>query len=286
MSYTARRRPVIAAASLGLLLALTAQTFSQGRGRSIVLATAIVPDVSPLPETADTQEKGGVAISLAPVPFRVDRMPGCSYSFVTGFQLPLVPRGVSPETHQRMRESTFQAMAVTPNDMELLLTVRNRMNRVFRGAGAVVQFNVRGRLQGTDQSRYADFLGMLVPPQGEAQIRIAGPPVSSLFSGNRGETLGELQSYINSGNATIGVFLSDVVTGIDNAGTIVARDNFEWFFKVQMTLLEEEVPAQSRNVWIPNREAVKIMEATPGGGKRLLPRHIPTCLSNAIPGYP
>jgi hypothetical protein len=201
----------------------------------------------------------------------VARAPGCSYGFVTGFLSNLVvPREVSPSTHQHVEETRYDAFTVTPENLSFLLTIRNQMNRVFRGAGAVVQFNVGGRVQGIDQSQYANLLATLIPPQGQTEIRLGGPTIDALTSG--------------TSQAILGVFLSDIVVGIDNAGNIVARNNFEWFFNVQSNTVSETVPSTTRRVWIPNREAITIMEATPGGGARMLPRVKPTCLPGGVQG--
>jgi hypothetical protein len=230
-------------------------------------ATVSVPRVAPLPQTVVTQTKRGVSMTLAPVSFQTLTSQACGYGFAPGAVL-VVPRGVSRATHQYLVEARYETLQVTPSDLSFLLTVRNQMDRVFRGAGAVVQFQVDGQVQGVEQTRYAEFLNALIPPRGEAQIRIAGPSIATALSG-----------------ATLGVFLSDVVTEIDNAGNVRGRDNFEWYFSVRSETVSRRVEVTRRNVWVSNAAARAIIRATPGGGAEMIRRESPVCLPDAVPGH-
>jgi hypothetical protein len=172
---------------------------------------------------------------------------------------------VTQNTHEKWVESRFGALRVDPAELTFLLTVRNGMSRVFRGAGALVQFNVDSRTQAVEQGRYVDFINALIPPGGESQIRIAGPDLSALQNG-----------------ATLGVFLFDVVTAIDNAGNVTRRDNFEWYFRVSQEQVTAYTETTRRNVWVPRSMVRMIAEVTPDGGR--LMRGGTQCLSGVVVG--
>ena len=126
-----------------------------------------------------------------------------------------------------MRKATRSQVAVEPANLSFLVTVNNKMPRVFHGAGTVVQFNVGGRVLAVNQSGYANLMGAIVPPQQQQQFTITGP------------TLAEL----GAAQGIIGVFLYDVVTGQNAAGVVTEKQNYEWYFDYTLTPRSVELPA-------------------------------------------
>ena len=227
---------------------------------------ADVPLVQPAPQTVETQRQGGVSITVAPTHFDTVGGTACSYQFPqAGLANLLVtpPSGATTQTHQRFVEVQYHDINASPSDLVFLVTIRNGMSRVFRGAGAVVQFSVDSHIQAVEQSNYLEFLNVLIPPNNEAQVKISGPALTSLKDG-----------------ATFGVFLYDVVTAIDNAGTVTKRDNFEWFFRVTRQHIALKSSLVATHVWVPRADVPRIAEYLPGGGQRLINQD--HCLRSAL----
>ena len=236
---------------------------------------ADVPLVQPASQTAETQHQGGVTITVAPTRFDTVGRTACVYRFPpTGLASLLVtpPNGANVQTHQRFVEVQYHDIdpfpvgsgpTTGPANLVFLVTIRNGMNRVFRGAGAVVQYNLDSHVQAVEQSSYLEFLNVLIPPNNQAQVSISGPALTSLRDG-----------------ATFGLFLYDVVTGIDNAGTVTKRDNFEWFFRVTRQQIRLKSSLVSTYVWVPRYELPRIAQAQPDGTQRLISQD--RCISNAL----
>lgn len=195
-------------------------------------------------QTPARQTNGGVSITVAPVAFDTVKTTVCSYERSGPQFFQTIPEGVSEETHTQLEEEEFEILSVQPTELSFLVTIRNQMDRVFRGSEAVVQFTADERVQGVEQSNYMDLLNALVPPGRETQIRIRGPSIRALTDGS-----------------TVGVQLFDVVTAIDSAGNIVNRDNFEWYFTVQENTIRRtlETIEGRRTVWVPDAQAEALL---------------------------
>jgi len=207
---------------------------------------AVLRRIEPVGQTVLKQTRGGVTITLAPVPFDTQTTTACAYDRA-GFSL-IVPEGVSRETHTRLEEQRFQVITVSPSALSLLLTIRNGMGRVFRGAGAVVQLKVDQTIQAAEQSDYLEFINALIPPQAEQQVRLKGPSLTALTD-----------------SATFAVLLFDVVTAIDNAGSVRNRDNFEWYFRVRHQPIRRTLDAiqSRRSFWVTNTDARAALSPAP-----------------------
>ena len=229
-----------------------------------VEVSAIVARVVPSPQTTALLRHSGVAITLAPTRFDTVSTPGCTYQPAPQSLLEIMPNGVSLQTHEKWVETRFNDLVVAPDRLSFLLTIKNGMNRVFRGAGAIVQFNVDQQVQAVEQSNYLEFINALIPPGGESQVRIAGPPLTALRD-----------------SATLGVFLYDVVTEIDKAGNVTKRENFEWYFHVRRERIIRQAESARRSMWVHRSALGQIVEATPGGGRRLRDGH--GCLAGSAP---
>jgi hypothetical protein len=225
---------------------------------------ADVPSIVPAAQTTETQHHGGVTITVAPTQFDTVGRTKCKYRLPQATLFTIAPTGASNETHRKLLEVQYHDIDVNNRDLAFAVTIRNGMTRVFRGSGALVQFNLDSHVQAVEQSGYLEFLNVLIPPMGEAQVHIAGPALSSLKDG-----------------ATLGVFLYDVVTAIDNAGTVTHRDNFEWYFRVNLRHVMEKSTLVATNVWVPHAQLRYVAEELPGGGLRFLP-DVERCLNEGV----
>jgi hypothetical protein len=185
----------------------------------------MVPTITPQPESKETQEKGGLQISIAPVSYGVRTEQDVTVTQVAPPPIVLTTRGGTTVWVDR---KTTTSASVEPDRIKFLVKINNKMPRVFYGKGTVVQFNVGGRLQAVDQFGYSNFLGAIIPPRQELQLEIVGPTLASL----------------GAHQGTIGVFLYDVVTDQDKAGTVTEKQNYEWYFDYR--LQPRAVPVEER----------------------------------------
>ncbi|MFN2533422.1 MAG: hypothetical protein ABR555_19225 [Pyrinomonadaceae bacterium] len=218
--------------------------------------SATLPRIQAASQTNETQRHGRVSITVAASRFDTASVAGCAYAVAPRGLIEVVPRGVTQETHAKLRETSYSDLVVSPSDLSFLVTIRNGMSRVFRGAGALVQFSVDNHVQAVQQSNYVEFISALIPPGGETQLRISGPSMGALAD-----------------SATLGVSLFDVVTDIDNAGNVTKRDNFEWFFRVKLQRIQRSVPATARIIWLPRGMLRNASQLSDGGDQIVFPKH-------------
>jgi hypothetical protein len=175
------------------------------------------PTFAALPQTKEFQEKGGLQISVAPASYVCMQTSSVSRREVpdplTKATLGLLPPAPHKEGTRYIETTETPSLEVAPTRLEFTVKINNKLSRVFRGAGIVVQFNVAGKLQAVDQQNYADLTNSIVPPRTEQQFKIYGPALSSVPD-----------------QTTIGLFLYDVVSNTDAAGNITGKNNFEWFY--------------------------------------------------------
>lgn len=199
-----------------------------------------VPEVTPLPETEELQRQGGISVTVAPATVTVEPYERCEYIPTSSLVAFLNrPASASSDTHQPFELRRFPTSRLLGGDaVSFVVTITNHMDRVFRGSGALVQFNVDGRVQGTDQSQYEDLLTALIPPGEERQYVIRGMPFGALPR-----------------ESTLAMDLYDLITELDAAGNITQRDNFQWYFRVTVDQRVERVTGTSELMWLPNEQA-------------------------------
>lgn len=199
--------------------------------------SANVPVISVLPETKEAQEKGGVEIAIVPV----------SYSTAVRQKYSVTPKspgmgsmlgaamltGGKSSALVYVEETTTPFLDVTPGRLQFTVRVNNKLSRVFRGQGAVVQFNVAGKLVPFGETDYAEVLNGIVPPRNENTFNIKGP---------------KLETIPDKG--TIGIFLYDVVTQTDTAGNVIEKQNYEWFFDYAVKKVEAQGERQKNEAFM------------------------------------
>jgi hypothetical protein len=175
------------------------------------------PAFTPLQGTSERQEKGGVVMTVTPVPYQevddpkteeheIRRFVNRTYTYGSG-------AGATDTPWHTVQRTITPNYRVSPDHVMFLVKISNQMDRVFRGAGVVPQFNVGGNVVSTEQSQYLELSGLMIPPRNEASVHVSGPALSSLANGTK-----------------IGLFLYDIPIKIDAAGNITQKENFEWYY--------------------------------------------------------
>lgn len=191
-----------------------------------------IPQITPLPETKEYQEKGGLGISIAPAAYQAVRKEIKTRQRVD----PTLAESILM-SDQDLRSSAFfvettaTVLETNPKQLAYLVKINNKLDRVFRGAGTVVQFNAGGKLVAVDQRGYVELSSAIVPPRSELQVTVYGPPLDQMAD-----------------KATIGLFLYDVVTAVGTAGNVTEKQNYEWFFDYSTKVVEDTAQTTSQRI--------------------------------------
>lgn len=195
------------------------------RPTPIVKNSVLKPSLTPLTETKASQEKGGVEISVVPVTYTVvDGTKVTNRTLYERKKRDYTLDGRIYETPVRIIERTTTSVPeIEPKLLKFQVRVINKMPRVFRGQGMVVQYNVDGKLHDVDPSRYANLTGMILPERNEKAVDIYGPPLNEL-----------------PGSCPVAIFLYDVVTQTDSGGNVTEKQNFTWYYNYATQLEQRE----------------------------------------------
>jgi len=203
-------RPQVSFLSLTLLTTAVGCATAPPPAPTTVTMNCQYPVLSPMPETKENQTKGGVGVTVAVSPFQC----------VQQVRKTREQKALSPVEKMLLnnRPAPTQTtmtpyLQVVPERLKVTVRVSNQLSRVFRGAGTVIQFQIAGKTWASKQEDFAEFTNVIIPPRGEQMVELYGPPVESMPP-----------------QATIGIFLYDVVTKTDSAGNVTDKQNFEWFY--------------------------------------------------------
>ena len=223
----------------GLILAMTLGLLAgcetaAPTGPTVRKITCKLPAMVALPETKQAQDKGGVEISVVPVTYTAEQKSKTTRKEVApNFGESILPH---PQGAMMVEETTAPYLETVPDHIQFLVTINNKMPRVFRGAGTVVQFNIGGQLKAVDQSAYLEMIQAIVPPRNQVQLKINGPALSLVAD-----------------KTTVGLFLYDVVTKQSDAGEVTEKQNFEWYYDYQAKETEASGEAKTVRGWLnPN----------------------------------
>ena len=230
MNRTSRAMALLIA---GIIVLSGCETMLLPPPQSPELIWVSIPTLTALPETQPSQEKGGISISVLPVTFTlVESVQIEDQALFDAMKREYVGDGKIYDTPIRVIERTTTLLpSPEPDRLTLQVTVINKMPRVFRVQGMVVQFNVDGKLQAIDPWSYTDLTQMIVPPRNQHTTYIYGPPVNQLPA-----------------TGIVGVFLYDVVTGTDAAGNVTERQNFEWYYGYESEFVELELKVSKQRL--------------------------------------
>ncbi len=209
---------------LAACIPLFAQSSSkqQPAGGGPVRLTAAVPTLAALAESPQSQSKGGLRITVAPEVYKAQeswtekarRVPPPSK---WGLVMQPSPTAIYVE------KTRTPSVAIAPDHLVFHVNLSNGMPRVFRGSGIAVQFNIGGKLVTVDPAGDGDLVNVILAPRSEQEMTIVGPLIADIKA-----------------PSTVGVFFYDVVTGMDNAGNVTEKQNFEWYFSYQTQITEKE----------------------------------------------
>ncbi len=181
-----------------------------------------LPGMAPLAQTKPSQEKGGLMLTLAPPIYTVIRD-----SEVV--ETPADPPLFNLTNNIYFYRTTIPIRKVEPARLQFTLTVNNKLDRVFRGAGAVVSMNINNKTIAFSQSGYKGLLDLIVIPRGESQVAIEGPPLEDLPD-----------------SCTFALFIYDVVTEVDPAGNPTKKENYEWYYAFNKKAEAETLPINKK----------------------------------------
>ena len=223
-----RRRLRFALPAAALLAALAGCQTPPPPTPQQLTATVKLPVVARLPETQEAQEKGGVEISVVPAIYVAEKTEKMTTRQVnpTMGNMVLVSLATGGNSGGKVfvQQVTEQQLRVQPNRLQFTVRINNKLPRVFRGQGAVVQFNAAGKLIPFDRVDYKEFVNGIVPPRNESEFKIMGPSLDALPD-----------------DCTLGIFLYDVVTATDLAGNVTEKQNYEWYFTYKARATEQSV---------------------------------------------
>lgn len=229
---------LLALASLALLIGCETPTSGPPPPQRTI--SGKLPILTLLPESTGRKEKGGIEISVDPVSYKTERGQHKTRTEVQpnfGEAL-LAPRNPSTgDTYPFVEDRVEPYIKTSPDRLAFLVKINNKLPRVFRGAGTVVQYNVAGKLYAVDQTGYGEMLAAIIPPRTEMQLTITGPSLDTIPD-----------------QGTVGLFFYDVVTATDAAGNVTEKQNFEWFFNYSTKLVEETGAIEIRRGYlVPNQ---------------------------------
>lgn len=176
-----------------------------------------IPEINVIADKVNTatQSKGGLDITIVPALYKAVR---ADKTTVVQVQPNLGEAMImNRQTQVVVEQDAIPSLKAAPSRVEFTVKIHNQLNRVFHGQGAVVQFNVDGKLIPFNNTDYTEFSGGIVPPLNDADLKIIGPPLDLLH--NKG---------------TISIFLYDVVTATDVAGNTTEKQNYTWDFSYAM----------------------------------------------------
>jgi hypothetical protein len=194
------------------------------------------PVISPLPETRELQEKGGVSISLAPGSFQCTKAVARTSREVAptfGESMQLASSGGNKQFYRMVESTNTPVYKVNPEKVAFRVKITNQMPRVFRGSGTVVLYNFGGKNASISSNEYGELTNILIPPRASMEVTIYGPTFQQIPE-----------------KTTLGIFLYDVVTKTDNAGNIVEKQNYEWYYAYQVQVKEEAMEVSKSRQWM------------------------------------
>ena len=236
-------KPKVLTLACILLTAITGCQTAAPRAPQTTTISCRLPSITPLPETKSSQEKGGLEITIVPTSYKAVRQEKQVLTPVTpdfGEQI-LGPPKENREKMTFVREEIIPELKPQPGRLQFAVRINNKLSRVFRGQGSVVQINVAGKLIPINRENYAEFVDGIVPPRNETELNIYGPAVDSIPE-----------------KGTIGIFLYDVVTATDTAGNVTEKQNYEWFFNYETQLAQESAEVRVKRGWVQTSEYERI----------------------------
>lgn len=195
------------------------------------------PVMSPLAQTKELQSKGGITISLAQSTFTcTDAVETRSREITPDLsdRINYAMSGGQPDNSRLIEVTSIPVMKVEPNRVAFRIKINNQGQRVFRGSGTVVLYNISGKNASVSSQDYAELSNLIVPPRTEQEVTIYGPSFRDVPD-----------------HTSLGIFLYDVATKTDAAGNITEKQNFEWYYNYELQVREEARQITKTRQWVP-----------------------------------
>lgn len=184
-----------------------------------------LPVLTPVDPNKQTQEADSIRVTVSPYPYTTRRL--------VHREIHRIPTVIVVNNQYPADMVEVPRIEVTPNQVCFKVSIVNHLEHVVRMAGTTVSFQVAGKSVAVDKAGYDDFLnGMLLPGQ-ENDYEIKGPDISALPA-----------------NATIGLFLYDMVTGTDAAGNPNKKSNFEFYYTLSRQQKTVQMPVITKRVML------------------------------------
>jgi hypothetical protein len=204
-----------------------------------------IPQISVIQDkvNTETQTKGGLDITVVPALYKGVRADKTTMTQVQpNFGEAML---MNMQTQVVVEQDAIPQLKAVPGRLVFTVKIHNQLNRVFHGQGAVVQFNVDGRLIPFNNTDYKEFSGGIVPPLNDGDLKIYGPPLDTLKD-----------------KGTISIFLYDVVTATDAAGNTTEKQNYTWDFSYTMQTSTDTAAVQiTRGIMNIGEYQQKMMQA-------------------------
>ncbi len=175
------------------------------------------------------QRQGDIMISLVPKP------PRCTVQVAVNQEETEAPEGLSfmqkanlGGIHATYIIRTEQETLVPESTFDIVVTITNQSERVFRGEGMVYHYQVGSLDVPLVQDNYAEVDSMLLLPGQAADRSLTRLPRDSIQDGS-----------------IVRVSFYDVIVERDEAGNPLVLGNFTWFFQARFRTVERMMPAES-----------------------------------------
>ena len=209
---------IVVSLSLALLTGAVGCATAQLPPPSAIAMNCRYPVFSPMPETNEMQTKGGVSVTLAVTPFQCVQQVEKTYAH----KGPTLAETALGQKKGHTVTTSTPRLVVAPERLKVTVRVSNQLPHVFRGAGTMIQFQVAGKNWASKAEDFAEFTNVIIPPRGEQIVDLYGPPVDALPA-----------------QATVAIFLHDLVIKADNAGNPIDRQSFQWFYNYETQAKQE-----------------------------------------------
>ena len=164
--------------------------------------------VSPLKETPQLQKEGSVSISAEIVRFSLNTATKSVKRLVASDNVEF----------DKYEISERPAYTITPENIVFNIRVMNGGKRILKLRDVALMFQVDDDVISLKDEGYEDWVNGLILPGKQKSFEINGPSIKTLPD-----------------SCLVGIYLYDIPVSYDQAGTILKKQNFEWFFQYSIT---------------------------------------------------
>ena len=205
-----------------------------------------IPDVRALEGYPELQEKDGISVSVVPKSFVKDEKFRIKCRWIGD----VLDRtlGIKEEDFGWDQETEYQIFEVPyyevkPENLVFNVKIYNHLERVLRLAGTIVAFQLDGKMINLERANYKEFLDGFIIPRQEQECEIRGPLINTLPN-----------------QCNVALLLYDIVTQTDEAGNVIKKSNFEWYFTYKTEVKVEAMIERDRGVYEMTKSEARAKE--------------------------